>query len=122
MKLYANKAELSRQFGLSTPTVYKYVAGIEKEIASGRYNRYAIADGLVSVAVFADYAKYRKRLEDKNMRKTVPAFNMTEALEYLDGSEYESAAKTAEEFEKTKAQVRKSLENILAYLRDAETA
>lgn len=83
MKMYITKAELSICFGVSPPTVYKRVAGIEEEIKKGRYNRYAIADGLVSVAVFVDYMKYQKRLNDKKLRKTVPPFNMQEALEYL---------------------------------------
>lgn len=83
VKMYVNKAELSRCFGVSPPTVYRRVAGIEEEIKKGRYNRYAIADGLVSVAVFVDYTKYQKRLNDRNLRKTVPPFNMQEAMEYL---------------------------------------
>lgn len=83
MKSYMNKAELSRCFGISPATVYRRVAGIEEEIKKGRYNRYAIADGLISAAVFADYAKYHKRLNDRNLRRTVPAFSMDEAKEYL---------------------------------------
>ena len=82
-KRYMTKAELARCFGISPPTVYKRVAGIEEEIKRGRYNRYAIADGLISIAVFVDYEKYHKRLNDKNMRKTVPPFSMFEALQYL---------------------------------------
>ena len=83
MKSYMNKAELSRCFGISPGTVYKRVSGIEEEIKRGRYNRYAIADGLVSAAVFADYAKYYKRLNDRNLRRTVPVFSKDEAKEYL---------------------------------------
>lgn len=116
MKKYAKKAELSRIFDVSTPTVSKRVAGIKKEIESGRYNRYAIADDLISVAVFADYSKYQKRLEDKNLRKTVPDFNMMEALAYLNGDEYESSAKEKEELRSAKAKIRKSLEAALACL------
>lgn len=83
MHSYMNKAELSRCFGVSQVTVYKRVAGIEAEMEKGRYNRYAIADGLVSTAVFADYCKYQKRLNDRNLRRTVPAFNIQEAQSYL---------------------------------------
>ena len=43
MALYASKAEIGRFFNLSPPTVYKRVAGIEKQIRAGRYSRYAIA-------------------------------------------------------------------------------
>lgn len=83
LRKYSTKAELSRCFGVSVPTVYKRVAGIEEEIKKGRYNRYAIADNLVSIPVFLDYAKYHKRLNDKNLRKTVPPFDEFEAMEYL---------------------------------------
>lgn len=83
MKSYMNKTELARCFGISSTTVYKRLAGIEEEIKKGRYNRYAIAEGLISAAVFADYAKYYKRLEDRNLRKTVPAFDINEARTYL---------------------------------------
>lgn len=84
LRRYANKAEIGRCFGISQPTVYHRVAGIEEEIKKGRYNRYAIADNLISIAVFADYSKYHKRLNDRNLRKTVPPFNMAEALAYLE--------------------------------------
>lgn len=84
-KVYATKAELARMFGLSPPTIYSRVAGIQQEIENGRYNRYAIADGLISVAAFIDYEKYHKRLADRNLKKTVPPFSMQEAMEYLMG-------------------------------------
>ena len=84
LKRYATKAELCRCFSISQPTVAKRVKGIEEEIKRGRYNRYAIADGLISIAVFADYSKYHKRLNDKNLRRTVKPFCLREALEYLE--------------------------------------
>ncbi len=80
--MYVNKSEMARVFGISPTTVYARIAGIEAEIGK-RYNRYAILDGLVAVEVFADYIKYRKRLNDKNLRKTVPPFSMEEARLYL---------------------------------------
>lgn len=80
--MYATKAEIARMFGVSPPTVYSRVAGIEKEIGQ-RYNRYAVCDKLISLAVYVDYEKYHKRLADKNLRKSVPAFNMAEARKYL---------------------------------------
>ena len=79
-KMYVNKAELSRCFGISPPTVYKRVAGIEEEIKKGRYNRYAIADGLVSMAVFVDYRKYHKRLNDKNLNYSAISICSASAL------------------------------------------
>lgn len=84
LRRYASKAEIGRCFGVSQPTVYKRVEGIKEEIKKGRYNRYAIADGLISIAVFADYSKYHKRLNDKNLRRTVKPFNLQEALTYLE--------------------------------------
>lgn len=82
--MYANKKSLANLFGISYPTVYRRVEGIEEEMGKGkRYNRYAICDGLVSVAVFADYEKYHRRLTDKNLRKTVPPFDMDEASAYI---------------------------------------
>ena len=80
--MYRNKVQIARLFGISTPTVARRAKGIEEEIGK-RYNDYAIIDGLISVAVFADYQKYHKRLADKNMRKYVPAFNMDEARSYM---------------------------------------
>lgn len=80
--MYANKSEISRIFGVSPGTVYNKVRGIEAEIGR-RYNRYAILDNLVSIEVFADYMKYNKSLADKNLRKNMPDFNMTDARAYL---------------------------------------
>lgn len=92
LKRYATKAELGRCFSISQPTIAKRVAGIEEEIKRGRYNRYAIADGLISIAVFADYSKYHKRLNDKNLRKTVKPFDLREALTYLEAEGSDGSA------------------------------
>lgn len=82
-KMYGNKTDIANIFNISLPTVYRRVKGIEKEIGK-RYNRYAIADNLISLAVFVDYQKYHKRLADKNLRKSVPPFDMYEARTYLE--------------------------------------
>ena len=79
---YATKSQIARIFGVTMPTVYSRVKGIEQEIGK-RYNRYAICENLISLAVYADYEKYRKRLADANLRKTVPAFDIGEAEKYL---------------------------------------
>lgn len=92
MGLYANKTELSRTFGITVPVVYERIDGIRKEIASGRYNRYAISDRLVSKAVFLDYNTYHKSLNNKNTRKAVPDFDIQEAIKYL--GEYEKSKAT----------------------------
>lgn len=81
--MYATKTNLAKIFGISPMTVYRRVEGIEKEIGK-RYNRYAIVDRLICVEVFADYEKYRKRLADKHLRKTVPEFNLREARVYIE--------------------------------------
>lgn len=80
--MYANKSEIAKIFFLSPSTVYRRIEGIEAEMGK-RYNRYAILDNLVSIEVFADYQKYNKRLADKNLRKSVPPFNMADARMYL---------------------------------------
>lgn len=83
IKRYRNKADIAHIFGVSNPTVYRRVEGIKKEIGK-RYNQYAILDNLISLAVYADYEKYHKQLEKKNLRKTVPPFDMYEARMYLE--------------------------------------
>lgn len=80
--MYATKAEMARIFNCSAHTVYRRVEGIEAEIGR-RYNNYAILDGLVSVAVYADYEKYRKHLADKNLRKYIPPFDKEAAEQYI---------------------------------------
>lgn len=80
--MYANKTTIAKIFHVNRQTVWRRQQEIELEIGK-RYNRYAILDGLLSIEVFADYEKYRKRLRNKNLRKTVPPFNMEEAREYL---------------------------------------
>lgn len=80
--MYANKTTIAKVFHISCQTVWHRQQEIEQEIGK-RYNRYAILDGLLSIEVFADYEKYRKRLRDRNLRKTVPPFSMEEAREYL---------------------------------------
>ena len=80
--MYANKVSIAKLFGISCPTVYRRIEGIKQEIGK-RYNQYAILDGLVSVAVFADYEKYHKQLCDKNLRKYVPEFDAKQAEAYI---------------------------------------
>lgn len=69
-------------FDVSLATVARRVTGIEGEMGK-RYNNYAVLDRLVSVAVYADYEKYHKLLDNKNTRKYVPDFNMQEAQRYI---------------------------------------
>lgn len=80
--MYANRKNLAALFGVTTQTVYRRAKGIEALIGE-RYNQYAILDNLVSVAVYADYEKYHTRLEDKNLKKYVPPFDMKAAGAYI---------------------------------------
>ena len=91
-KMYRNKTDIAHIFVVSNPTVYRRVEGIKKEIGK-RYNRYAIIDNLISLAVYADYEKHHKMLENKNLRKIVPPFDMYEARMYLEEVERRVAGK-----------------------------
>ncbi len=91
-KKYRNKTDIAHIFGVSNPTVYRRVEGIKKEIGK-RYNQYAILDNLISLAVYADYEKNHKKLENRNLRKTVPPFDMYEAMMYLEEVERRVAGK-----------------------------
>lgn len=91
-KKYRNKTDIAHIFGVSNPTVYRRVEGIKKEIGK-RYNQYAILDNLISLAVYADYEKNHKKLENRNLRKWVPPFDMYEAMMYLEEVERRVAGK-----------------------------
>lgn len=75
MGLYGNKSECARLFGVSRETVRQLVRGIEKEIDSGRYSRYALVGTSVNKAVLLDYIKYKNALDNRATRKYVPAFD-----------------------------------------------
>lgn len=81
--LYQSKSGIARTFDISRSTVYRYFDEIREQIKRGRYNSYAILDNKISVAVFADYLKYRKLLKDKYARRYVPDFNMSDSIKYL---------------------------------------
>ena len=89
--MYANKTDTAKIFGISTPTVCRRIEGISKEVGK-RYNQYAVLGNLVHLAVFADYQKYYKYLADKNLRKTVPPFDLQEAGKYLQEVKLKSVA------------------------------
>lgn len=84
---YRPKDQIAEEFGISYGTVHNRIKGIEKEIAAGRYNRYAlIRDGklvLVNVLVFIDYLTYHQQLEDKNARKYTPPFQPDELVRMI---------------------------------------
>jgi predicted transcriptional regulator len=81
---YLTVKQIAEATGRVERTVRNKIAGIRKEIEHGRYSPYALPEGLVSWYVYVDYLTYEKRLEDKNLRKTVPDFNPAE-IEKLSG-------------------------------------
>lgn len=80
--MYATVTDLSRIFGVTRPTVYDRLKGIESEIGK-RYGKYAIIGNLVSIGVYADYEKYRDILANKNHRKYLAPFDINEAERYI---------------------------------------
>ncbi|MGN0466217.1 MAG: hypothetical protein ACI4F9_07715 [Lachnospiraceae bacterium] len=72
--------QVAEMTGRTVRTVQRKIAGIQREIERGRYSPYALAGNLVNYYVYLDYIKYEKRLEDKNMRKTVPEFDPEEIM------------------------------------------
>ncbi len=73
--------QLAEELGLSQKTIRILIKGIQEEIMTGRYSRYAIAGNRYSFYVVVDYLKYHKLLEDRNLRKTVPDFDPAEVAE-----------------------------------------
>ncbi len=74
---YMTISKLAEEFHYCNQTVKSRIDEIQEEIRKGRYDPHAILDGgdlRVNVYVFIDYMTYRKRLRDRNARKTVPPF------------------------------------------------
>lgn len=78
---YLSKKQLAEEFNYSEQTITNYIRGIQKEIESGRYSKYAIAGNRYNYYVLVDYMKYKDALKDENMRKYVPDFNPAEIAE-----------------------------------------
>lgn len=87
---YMHKDQLAREFNISKATVHNRMQEIQKEVTAGRYNDYAIIqDGklvLINVLVFVDYLKYRRMLQDKNARKSVPEFHPEKLVQIMGWS------------------------------------
>lgn len=79
--------ELSRCFGISRQTVYDRINEIEQEVAAKRYGPHSIMRDvglvLINPLVFTDYMVYRSRLKNKNLRKTVPAYDPVKTSQEL---------------------------------------
>lgn len=83
---YLTFKQVAEETGRTVRTVQNRVNGIREEIAKGRYSPCVLpeGEGIVNWYAYIDYLTYRKRLEDKNLRKTVPEFNPSE-IEMLSG-------------------------------------
>lgn len=76
---YMSRANISRQLGISIPTVDKRVREIKKEIQNGRYDEISvIKDGgivLINYLVFIDFESNRQKLKEPNLRKLVEPYD-----------------------------------------------
>ena len=70
---YLRITKICELTGLSRWTVAKVRDGVRAEIGR-RYPETVIVDDLVNYYAWLDYRMYKTRLQDKNMRKTVPPF------------------------------------------------
>lgn len=77
---YFPKSRVAEMTDATVRTVNRKVKGIQREIERGRYSPYALAGKLINYYVYIDYIKYEKDLQDKNLRKTVPAFEPEEIM------------------------------------------
>jgi hypothetical protein len=73
-RMFLRKAELAKEMNCSQGKINKMIPGVQEQIRKGRYSPYAISGDLYSFAVFVDYNKYRKDLEDPIKSKYVPEF------------------------------------------------
>lgn len=74
---WKTKKELAERYSMTTRTVSERVKGIQEEVKNGRYNRMAVIEDSevkVNEYVFIDYCKYKKHLENPQLRKCVPPF------------------------------------------------
>lgn len=56
-------------------TVKIWCDGLEREMWKGRYPQQVVAGKYYNLYALIDYLTYKDRLEDKNLRKTVPEFD-----------------------------------------------
>lgn len=79
---YITRANLCKQFNMSPASADKKIKGIKEQMEKGRYGDFAyIKDGgfvMINYLVLIDYMKYREQLAEKNLCKSVPAFNPKE--------------------------------------------
>lgn len=73
------REDLAKYLGISAPTVDARCKEMEEEIKKGRYSEKVITKTgglkLINYLAFCDYLHYKDRLQNKNLRKTVPAYD-----------------------------------------------
>lgn len=71
--------DLAKYLGISAPTVDARCKEMEEEIKRGRYSERVITKlggiKLINYLAFCDFLHYRDRLQNKNLRKTVPPYD-----------------------------------------------
>lgn len=78
MPMFYTYRQASEITGKCIRTIYNLVYGIRNEIISGRYPAYVLPGTMVSWYALVDYMTYKKDLNDKYRRKSVPPFNPEE--------------------------------------------
>lgn len=83
---YLTIQQIAKETDRTDRTVRNRIKGIKEQILLGRYSPYAYIEdeGLVNWYAYVDFLKWRKQLEDKNLRKSVPDFNPAE-IEMISG-------------------------------------
>lgn len=80
-RIFMTAEQLAEYEGMSG-THYRVIFNeIEQEIANGRYPAVSLSDGKprsVNYFVYRDYLANRKRLKNRNLKKTVKPFNAAE--------------------------------------------
>lgn len=90
---YMSNKEISEYLKISEATVCSRKNGIRKE--RKRYGDYAIISSGTNIYAFIDYDLWFKELSDKNMRKTVPAYD---PIKVADACAYGTRIMTNEEW------------------------
>lgn len=74
---YISRAQMMHMFKMSSATVTRRIADLDRYVQSGRYGPYTILDGAgvtrVNVLALVDYLKYKKQLD---AGRRVPPFDI----------------------------------------------
>lgn len=80
-RLFMTAEQLSEYEGMTGAHYRQIFSEIEAQIGNGRYPKSSLSDGKprsVNYYVYRDYLANRKRLRDRNLRKTVDPFSPAE--------------------------------------------